>query len=166
MSALPVNILRLSPSRWYEFRDLRLAATQELPHAFLSTPEELMKISPEEWQHQVQNMVFAQVGAELAGMIGCYQDDKERLRHTLHVISFYVLPKFRGQGLGKKLLQAVLEIADNNPEIKKLQLEVEAHQSIAQAMYCSVGFEQVGVMKGHIKLDDKVYDTVLMEKYL
>lgn len=162
-----IEIVRLSRDRWAEYRDLRLLASKDSPRAFISTPVEIMRTSSQVWQDRLANMFFAQTAAgQLAGMIGCYQKDKQKVKHVLHVISFFVVPDFRGQGVGKMLFRQVLDYAASKPEIKKIQLGAVRCQLAAISFYKSHGFEQVGLMKDHIKDGEYTFDKLVFEKYL
>lgn len=53
---------------------------------------------------------------------------------------FFLLPAFRGQGLGTKTLDFVFEQA-RQLGIKAVHLEVEAHNEAGNALYRKMGFE-------------------------
>lgn len=111
-------------------------------------------------------MIFAEEKGVLIGMIGFYQEDKEKLKHIVNIVSFYVIPTFRGKGAGKALLQTVIAKYSGNHDIKKLQLGVTDTQKPAQHLYKSLGFTQVGELKYAIKVGSEYFNEYLMEKYL
>lgn len=163
---MKIKIIQISPDRWQEYRDLRIQALKECPQSFLSTPEEAMKESAEFWQKKSKTMFFAEVEGKLVGMIGGYQDEKQKLEHTFNIVSFYVASDFRHQGVGRALFQHILDYAQQKPEVEKYQLGVAHTQSNAIKLYESFGFVIVGTMKDHIKVGDQVFDKHVMEKYL
>jgi ribosomal protein S18 acetylase RimI-like enzyme len=155
-----------SPTRWEEYKNLRLEALQNVPQAFLDDPVQAVKTSPEEWQKKIINMYFAEVDSKWIGMIGAYQDEKTKLKHILNVVSFYVSPEYRGIGAGKALLEQVIKDAQQNPEIKKLQLGVVTTQAPAQHVYETLGFKRAGELKYAVKVGETYYSEYLMELYL
>lgn len=76
-----------------------------------------------------------------------------------------LIPEFRGQGLGSKLLKAVLDHAKNFG-LEKVELNVYTSNSPAVALYRKFGFEQEGLIKKYRKLDGQYFDCLVMAKYL
>ena len=107
--------------RWQEYRDLRIRALRDIPQAFLDDPENAENWPAEEWQKRMENMYFAEEEGKWVGMIGSYQEPKSKLQHIANVVSFFVLPESRGQGIGKALLSRVIEDAKKKKTIKKLK---------------------------------------------
>lgn len=153
-------------SRWEEYKALRLEAVEKVPQSFLDDLDVAEKIPKEEWQRKISSMLFVEVDGKLVGMIGSYRDEKTKLKHILNIFSFYVSSEYRGLGIGKALLQKVIETAKKNPEIKKLQLGVVTSQEPANVLYRSLGFVQAGHMKYAIKVGDIYFDEYHMELYL
>ena len=63
-----------------------------------------------------------------------------------HITNIAVLEPFRGQGIGRKITQALLQYA-SNLGVSYLTLEVREHNEKAQALYRSLGFFKVGIRK-------------------
>lgn len=59
-----------------------------------------------------------------------------------------VAPEYRGQGQGRRLMQALIAVA-NEAGVRELFLEVRADNPVAQALYISLGFAEIGVRKGY-----------------
>lgn len=162
-----MKISRLSPNEWKKYRDLRLESLEDVPQAFLSTVEETKKTAPEEWQRKIKNMFFAvDDDDQIVGMIGGFSPDKDKTKHTFKVVSFYVSPQYRGQGVGEKLLTAILDYARNLSEITKIELSVATTQEAAIELYQEAGFKKIGRQQRAIKIDDQYYDEDLMELVL
>ena len=153
-------------SRWEEYKRLRLEALEQVPQAFLDDPDKASKIPQPDWEKKLDNMYFAEIDGQWVGMVGAYQEEKTKLRHILNIVSVYVKPSYRGQGIGKALLQYVVDQAKKNPEIKKLLLGVVTTQEPAQALYKSLGFINGGHLKYAVKVGDQYFDEYLMELYL
>jgi len=154
------------PDRWQEYRELRLRALRDVPQAFLDDPEDAQNWPAEEWQKRMENMYFAEVEGKWVGMIGAYTEPKKKLQHISNVVSFFVLPENRGQGIGKALLLRVIDDAKNKKIIKKLQLGVVTTQESAVQLYLSLGFRKIGEQKYAVKVGDEYFDDLLMEMYL
>jgi len=73
---------------------------------------------------------------------------------TAEVLNLAVIPEYRGQGLGKALLDAGLEAvrARGGSEVF---LEVRASNTVAQALYASRGFRKEGRRRGYYRRPDE-----------
>ena len=76
-----------------------------------------------------------------------------------------LLPEYRGQGLGSKLLASVLEHAKKFG-LEKVELHVYTSNISAIALYKKFGFEEEGLIKKYRKLDGKYFDSLAMGKFL
>ncbi|MFT4232177.1 MAG: ribosomal protein S18-alanine N-acetyltransferase [Leucobacter sp.] len=69
-------------------------------------------------------------------------------------------PEARGRGQGRRLMNALLDEAARR-EVRETFLEVRADNPVAQALYRSLGFEEIGV-RPHYYQPDGV-DAVIMK---
>ena len=75
---IPVNIIKLDPSRWSEYKALRLESLETEPYAFLGTVSEENAYPNTEWQERLEKslmpnehlMLFAEKAGIIVGMIG------------------------------------------------------------------------------------------------
>jgi ribosomal protein S18 acetylase RimI-like enzyme len=72
-----------------------------------------------------------------------------------------VLPVYRRQGIGRKLLSAVLEKA-REIGIERVELVVFSSNKVAIALYEEFGFHKEGVKQKSWKLDGKYEDDIVM----
>lgn len=149
--------------RWEEYRDLRIMALREAPQAFLDDVETSLTWPKEEWQRRMKAMFFAEVEGKWVGMIGGYLEDKEKTKHILNVVSFYVEPEYRGKGVGRGLVDAVITKARTLSGVRKLQLGVITTQEAAYKLYLSRGFVKAGELHGMVRVGNDYYDEYLME---
>lgn len=91
-------------------------------------------------------MWFALADDKVIGMIGLLRDKGFCGNHRGHIISFWVQPTYRGQGIGKKLIQNLQDFAQLRG-IRKLYLHVTTTQESAIKLYESLGFEKVGLLE-------------------
>lgn len=71
----------------------------------------------------------------------------------------------RGQGIGKRLLEAALAHA-KDVGLEKVELQVYTDNGPAIKLYDNAGFERVGVIKSFRKLDGQYFDALMMERFL
>jgi ribosomal protein S18 acetylase RimI-like enzyme len=72
-----------------------------------------------------------------------------------------LLPAYRGQGWGKKLLLEVMDAA-RAMGIWRIELEVFASNTNAIALYESLGFQREGYKRRAKKLDGRYDDDIVM----
>ncbi|MGF2614285.1 ribosomal-protein-alanine N-acetyltransferase [Rossellomorea vietnamensis] len=76
-----------------------------------------------------------------------------------HITNIAVLPSYRGQGLGDKLLKSMIEIA-KEMGARTMTLEVRVSNSPAQSLYRKFGFMDGGIRKNYYS--DNQEDALVM----
>jgi ribosomal protein S18 acetylase RimI-like enzyme len=109
-------------------------------------------------------MFFAQVGGKLVGMmsgqgLGGVDED------TVKVGEVFVDKEVRGQGVGKKLLVALIDHIKKNFQIKKIKVKVFTSQLAAIKLYESVGCQIKEEITEHWP-DGRTHQTFVMEKII
>lgn len=135
-------------SNWEEYKGLRLSALKTEPQAFLSSYTKELTYPDEKWQERLQManegktswIYFAKVNGKLVGMIGGYRDENDLKNQTAQIWGVYVNLAERGKGIAKAFMAAILEKLSKNSDIKKVILEVNTDQEIAQKLYEKFGF--------------------------
>ena len=69
---------------------------------------------------------------------------------------------FRGQGLGRKLMETAIEFARETPSIEWVDLRVFSHNLNARALYQALGFVEVGVVRDRVRIEGESIDDVMM----
>ena len=87
-----------------------------------------------------------------------------RLSHR-GTLGMGLIPEYRGQGLGSKLLSSVIEHSKRYG-LEKIELNVYTSNTSAIALYKKFGFEQEGLIKKYRKLDGQYFDSLTMAKFL
>jgi ribosomal protein S18 acetylase RimI-like enzyme len=163
-----MEILKLNPSDWEKYKDLRLEALQKDGKAFGSSYEESAKKTDEEWKKGLENpknyVFVARDGDNFFGMAAAYQEEGKKTEHIAYIWGVYVRDSYRGKGIGKKLMQAVLQELQANSKIKKANLNVNTEQIAAAKMYESLGFKIAGTLHKELKEGEEYFDEYLMEK--
>lgn len=139
---------------------------------FIVVSEELEKMSIEQEKEQIQKiinndketLIVAEINDVVVGSIVFRSNNKKRLSHT-GSISMSLSRDYRGAGIGKILLQTLLDWAKKHPLIEKVSLGVFATNHRAISLYKSVGFIEEGRLIKEYKIDeDKYVDDILMYK--
>lgn len=74
-----------------------------------------------------------------------------------------LLPGYRGQRLGERLIRQALEAADSFG-LKRVQLEVFATNAPAASLYRKVGFVDEGVKRRAVCIDGVYFDAIMMAR--
>jgi ribosomal protein S18 acetylase RimI-like enzyme len=108
----------------------------------------------------------AYVESELAGVVSFARegDNREKLRHKGLLFRMYVAGGYRGQGVGRKLIEDLLKRVNNLPDIEQINLTVVNNNHRAKALYESFGFNTFSTEVNAIKLNDKYLteDTMVL----
>ena len=135
------------PAEWREYRDIRLASLLDAPDAFGSTYA-ASSARPEEWwidrtrlsaESDEQAMFIAWDGKNAVGLAGTFFDDPDWV-----VIAMWVDPAQRGNGLGRLLLDAVVDFQRAQGATESVLGVVDGNDA-ARALYERYGFEDNGV---------------------
>lgn len=82
-----------------------------------------------------------------------------------HVLNLTVRPEMQGQGLGRHLLRAFLEVARGR-RVETVFLEVRPSNLPALALYRSEGFNEVGLRRGYYPAERGREDALVMAMHL
>jgi len=86
-------------------------------------------------------IVLCYVDEEIAGIANCfYGFSSFKAKPLINIHDFAILPKYRGQGLSKQMLDKVESLAREN-DCCKITLEVLEHNHRAKKVYDAFGFE-------------------------
>lgn len=98
---------------------------------------------------------------KLVGSVGLSIDPKPRRRHVA-LMGIMVRTEWQGRGIGRRLLERILDLADNWLMLARVELTVFAANERAVALYKSFGFEIEGRLKSAMVLDGKYADELIM----
>jgi len=170
---LSYQIIKLSPDRWAEYKDLRLFAVKEAPLSVVKNPEEMQAIKDNTWEFLLKRgydeksmfLYFAQVDNKIIGVSGAMIDEFAKMRHRALIISIYVMPEYRDKGVGKALMQVLFDQLAKKG-VQQVRLFVETQNEDAINLYKSLGFKTVGLCEKYFNLDGVYYDQYMMSKEL
>ncbi|ASK60997.1 GNAT family N-acetyltransferase [Virgibacillus phasianinus] len=148
--------------------NLRLEALKQCPEAFATSYEEaISRKNPIEQVAQnldvKGNYTFgAFENNTLMGMVTLMKERHQKLQHRANIFAMYVTPKKQGKGIGKSLLQEVIETAKLTDEIEKLNLTVVKTNKKAKQLYSTLGFQTFGLEEKALKINGSYYDEEYM----
>jgi putative acetyltransferase len=87
-----------------------------------------------------------------------------RLRHSGHVF-VYVAAANQGQGIGTRLMQTLLDLADQFLLLRRIELTVLTENEGAKRLYERLGFVIEGCRKMSVISQGKIKDEWLMARY-
>jgi ribosomal protein S18 acetylase RimI-like enzyme len=148
------------------YRDIRLEALQASPEAFGSTFE-VENAQPLSWfsdRLSSSAVLGAFRAAELVGVASFAVQPGQKKRHKGILWGMYVRPAARKTAVGRRLVEAVCNVARQQVEL--IQLSVVRDNEQARRLYARLGFLEYGVEKNALKQAGRYYDEVLMAKDL
>jgi ribosomal protein S18 acetylase RimI-like enzyme len=162
-----VSVVALGPPDWRDLRAIRLEALRSEPAAYSSSYEETLEWSDEDWRRRLTNdhrlHLLARVQNRPIGIVGGYLGSDEGDDIVAEVFGMYVTSEYRGRGIGRLLLTALIDHLSALPQISMIRLGVTETQDPARTLYESVGFQVVGKADEGIVMNDRRYDELIME---
>lgn len=111
----------------------------------------------ESFENKCNYFYVATVDEKIAGYIGFSVMADEG-----YILNVAVLPEYRGSGIGRKLVQTVLEYAEEN-SLVFVTLEVRVSNETAINLYEKAGFEKVGERKNYYS--NPTENALLLTRY-
>jgi GNAT superfamily N-acetyltransferase len=147
---MSISVRRLGPDDWQTWRDVRLAALAEAPHAFASSlakEQGYDEAGWRDWLHPDRGMkavAHAQMAA--VGLIGAWLPED---RHgAVELYSMWVQPAWRGRGVGDLLVTEVLDWA-RACQHSRVDLWVIEANPTAERLYRRHGFRPTDEYQPH-----------------
>lgn len=114
----------------------------------------------------LDGFLVAEVDGVVAGYVSTHQDiPLPSHEHVLAINGLAVDPDMRGRGVGRGLVEAVVDLAQQRG-FAKLTLRVLGPNTGARRLYERCGFVVEGVLRGEFLLDGRLVDDVLMARHL
>lgn len=135
------------------------------PDGVMMTVEEEEKFLASELSSETSVTLVAKRDGKIIGnarFTGC---TKTRTRHRGDM-GISVLKSEWGNGLGSRLMEALIAFAKNTAHAEVITLEVNQANTRAIALYKKFGFKKTGVFEAYSKIDGKYLDFDMMILYL
>ena len=167
MNAPSIQIRRLLPDAdTAAFRAIRLEALQSEPDAFGSTfAAENARPLEAFAERLASSAVFGAFdGTELVGIAGLRIQEGTKDAHKALLWGMYVRPVARKSGVGRRLIEALVDFARGR--VEQIQLSVVTTAESARRLYTRLGFVEYGLEKNALKQGGRYFDEILMVKHL
>jgi RimJ/RimL family protein N-acetyltransferase len=144
-------VRRITPDDATALRDVRLAALADTPIAFGSTHAREVAFTDDVWEERAaggstgtDRATFFAVDDDgtIVGIVGGFRDPVD---HHLDLVSMWTSPPVRRRGVGRALVEAVLDWAGDEP----VRLGVTSGNEAAIALYRAMGFVETGHVEPH-----------------
>ena len=109
------------------------------------------------------HMFVAEIDGQVVGMASLMHNQHPRMNHCAS-IGISVHSKHQGKGVGTKLMQALLDIADNWLMLTRIELGVLDGNNGAKNLYEHLGFVQEGVRKMATIRNGMYTDEIMMAR--
>ena len=110
---------------------------------------------------EAQQILLAVANGDIVGQCGCGGSSKRALHHAVG-LGIDVHRDYRHQGVGRALMQAMLDWARAHPAIRRVELDVFTHNLPAISLYLKFGFVVEGRKKHAYFKDGRYVDAYLM----
>ncbi len=129
----------------------------------LRTPEERRRwLAGRSPRHPV---IVAEANGEVVGWGSLNVYNAREAYRFVADFSVYVEREYRGKGVGRVLLERLIELAREHG-FHKMVLSAFPTNTGGMALYEKLGFRTVGIYREQGQLDGKWVDTIVMEKLL
>jgi ribosomal protein S18 acetylase RimI-like enzyme len=148
------------------YRDIRLEGLRSDPEAFGSTfeVEEARPLTFFSERLGGSAAFGAFHDSEIVGVAGLLIREGRKEAHKALLVGMYVRPSARKAGVGRRLVETILEFA--RPRVELIQLAVVSNNGPARRLYERLGFREYGLENKALKQDGHCYDELLMAKDL
>lgn len=170
-----VSIRILQSDDAVAFRQLRLLSFQESPFGFSESFEDESKRPLSDFEQEVSPIgnppSYYVLGAfdkeELVGFVKFKRDQRSKAQHKSMVHAMYTRSDLRNRGIGKLLMEEVIQRARVMPGLEQIHLWVLHTDRSASGFYQRLGFIPQGpLVKKDLKVGDQYIDAEYLVLYL
>lgn len=165
-----LEIVKLLPEDWQQYKQIRLESLQVEPQAFIRSYQDALTLPDSYWQERLieaqvgENswLLFAKEHNRIIGITGAHRTEEP---DVVEIISSFVKKERRGLGVSNALMTAILKEVSHSEIFRIARLVVNMDQTAAITSYHHFGFQIVG-KKTRIMGDGKSHVDYVMEKDL
>lgn len=108
-------------------------------------------------------MLVAVAGGEIVGHAGLHGHDNPRRAHVW-MLGITVRDDWQNRGVGTRLMEAIIDLADNWLGAARIELTVYVDNEVALRLYRKFGFELEGTMRAYSLREGRYTDTHAMAR--
>jgi ribosomal protein S18 acetylase RimI-like enzyme len=162
-----MNIRNLTPQDAPHFQRLRLIGLRDEPSAFASSYEEekdrpMLAIEAQLTPAADRAICGAFAHDELVGVVALGREGMRKLAHKGYIWGMFVVASSRHQGVGRMLMLEAISMARSVPDLRQINLGVNANNGAAIRLYESLGFKAFGREAGAMLIDGTLHDELHM----
>lgn len=109
-------------------------------------------------------MLVAEVDGVVVGSAGLHGNANPRRAHAAS-LGLSITDAWQGQGIGRKLLTALIDIADHWLGLQRLELSCYTDNEKALGLYRSLGFVEEGRLRGFALRAGQFADVITMARF-
>ena len=160
---MPVKMRKLLASDLQSFKQLRLEALQTNPESFGSHYARELAFTDQDFAARIEAneqkfMLGAFDGKLLVAIVGFY-----KVEDIGNIWGVFTTPEYRGQGISKQMMGEIIDIANADINMHKIQLGVTSESAAALGLYKAVGFETYSIEADAITHGEFSMCEILME---
>ncbi|MEH2357243.1 GNAT family N-acetyltransferase [Nostoc sp.] len=149
------------------YRQIRLEALDKNPDSFGTTYQEEVIKTIQQFRDRIpvdnNNFILGYFeDKNLIGIVAFNQESRIKLWHKAYITSMYVQQEYREKGVGKLLVNKLIERAKAINEVEILLLDIVKNNVLAKALYLSLGFQIYGTEKRAYKYNNEYFDLEFM----
>lgn len=143
---------------------IRMESLEVEPFAFSKAVEEHRDLAVETVAARFRDAPVGNVNlgafenGQLIGTVTFMRETGLKERHKGRIYAVYVSSAYRGKGVGRALVAAVLERAMRDSSLEQILLSVATSQTAARELYRSFGFESYGMEPNALKVGSRYVD--------
>lgn len=170
-----VAIRRLAAADLRAYKALRDEMLEGHPEAFTSDAQTESRRQPDDYLPRLGLLdapdggkltLGAWHGTDLLGAISLECDRRPKVRHIGHVVGMMVRDPAQGRGIGRALLDSLVDAARGPAGLELLTLTVTDGNAAALRLYEHSGFVRFGTLHKAIKIGGRFHAKIHMVKYL
>lgn len=155
-----MEIIEMTPAHWEQ--------VQRIYAEGLSTGQATFETAVPSWEkwnagHRGFGRLVAIADGQVTGWAALSAVSTRAVYSGVAEVSVYVAERVRGQGIGRALLERLIEVSERH-DIWTLQASIFPENTSSVALHMSCGFREVGKREKIGKLHGIWRDTVLLER--